>query len=148
VNALLLLLWLSCCGGAPQQQVRTQVLAIATPAPTASAATTRTAVAASQPFVVVAPAILVQGRVDRWIAPDKLQHFLLSMAVTSFSFGAADLAGADDDVRMGLAVSAAAVAGIAKELVDLRGGAWFSAKDLAWDALGILAAAALLRSAR
>jgi uncharacterized protein YfiM (DUF2279 family) len=88
------------------------------------------------------------GPRDRWIAPDKLQHFLLSMAVTSFGFAAADAAGASDDARMGVAVGAGAIAAVGKELADLHAGSFISVKDLAWDAFGILAAFAVLRSAR
>jgi len=82
---------------------------------------------------------------DRWFGDDKLQHFTMSFAATSFAFATARSIGVGEPAAPAGA-AAALVAGIAKEVWDVRGGGSFSLRDLVWDAAGILAGYALARS--
>lgn len=85
---------------------------------------------------------------ERWFAEDKLQHFFMSAAVTSFVFAAVRTAGAEGDAGLVAAGGAAAAAGLWKEWRDRRAGELFSLRDLVWDAAGIGAALALARETR
>ena len=79
---------------------------------------------------------------------DKVKHFFLSAFVQSVSFSVARAAGMDRaSARAAAAVSTMSI-GILKELNDRRVGGAFSAPDLAWDAAGALAAAAILNGTR
>lgn len=90
--------------------------------------------------VDAAPAIT-----DAWLGSDKFQHVGLSYATSAFAFAAAAAAGRDADSALMIALPVGAVAGIGKELLDLRRGGLFSMKDLVADALGLAAAYFLLR---
>lgn len=92
--------------------------------------------------------VLQQVKEDRWLGPDKFQHFAVSFAVTSFAFAAASAADQDTDVALTIAIPIGAAAGIGKEISDRRRGDIFSARDLVADALGIAAAWVLLREVR
>lgn len=80
---------------------------------------------------------------DPWLAPDKLQHFGMSFAATSFAYGAARFA-LDREPATLAAAGAALAAGVGKEIFDLRAGRAFSARDLLWDAAGVAVALTLV----
>lgn len=80
---------------------------------------------------------------DPWMGPDKLQHFAMSFAATSFAYGAARFA-LDREPATLTATGAALAAGLGKEIFDLRAGRSFSARDLLWDAAGVAVALALV----
>lgn len=86
------------------------------------------------------PAAPVQAeqpaRVDAWFAEDKLRHFGLSFAVTTFGYAAARTT-LDPSSALLAAAAGGALLGIGKELADARAGRWFSTRDLAWDAAGV-----------
>lgn len=83
---------------------------------------------------------------DHWFAEDKLEHFFLSFAATSFVFSTARSTGLDRTPALATAATSAAVAGVGKEWYDRQVGRPFSYKDLGWDALGIVAGVLLLAS--
>ncbi|HEY8470139.1 MAG TPA: hypothetical protein VIL18_10880 [Longimicrobiales bacterium] len=85
---------------------------------------------------------------DRWLAEDKLRHFLASFGGTNLAFGALRTAGLDREPAMAGAAAAALAAGLWKEWRDRRAGGLFSGKDLVWDGLGILAGLALASATR
>ncbi|MBX6363144.1 MAG: hypothetical protein IRZ00_04690 [Gemmatimonadetes bacterium] len=78
---------------------------------------------------------------------DKLKHFFMAFAITSVGYGVARIA-VDHGAAVGASVTAAALAGIGKELYDARHGGDASAADLAWDALGIGAGTGLVTQVR
>jgi uncharacterized protein YfiM (DUF2279 family) len=83
-----------------------------------------------------------------WPGSDKVKHFFLSALVQSVSFSVARVAGADRAEAQTAAAIATMSVGILKEVNDRRVGRSFSAADLAWDAAGALAAAAILNGTR
>ncbi|HEX7089212.1 MAG TPA: hypothetical protein VF192_03700 [Longimicrobiales bacterium] len=85
---------------------------------------------------------------DRWLAEDKLRHFLTSFGGTNLAFGALRTAGLDREPAIAGAAAAALAAGLWKEWRDRRAGGPFSGKDLVWDGLGILAGLALASATR
>lgn len=74
--------------------------------------------------------------VDRWLAEDKAQHFAMSFAATSMTYGAARISLEPAPART-TAAGVAVMLGIGKELFDARRGGPFSLKDLVWDAAGV-----------
>lgn len=97
---------------------------------------------------VSAPAARLPGSPDDpWVGQDKLQHLGMSFAMTSFGYGAARLA-LDRKPATLAAAGAALAAGVAKELLDLRAGRRFSARDLLWDAAGVAAALTIVDRTR
>jgi uncharacterized protein YfiM (DUF2279 family) len=79
---------------------------------------------------------------------DKVKHFFTSAFVQSVAFSVARAARMDrPDAQMIAGISTMSV-GVLKELNDRRVGRVFSAADLAWDAAGALAAAAILNGTR
>jgi uncharacterized protein YfiM (DUF2279 family) len=86
--------------------------------------------------------------VDLWFAEDKLKHFFTSYAVTAMAFGGACAARIDADAGLALAGVVGLIAGIGKEVSDHRRGGPFSFRDLAWDAVGIMAGLGLAAGAR
>jgi uncharacterized protein YfiM (DUF2279 family) len=79
---------------------------------------------------------------------DKVKHFLMSAFIQSVSFSVARVAAVD---RPDAQIAAGAVTmsiGILKEVHDRRVGRPFSVGDLAFDAAGALAAAAILNGTR
>ena len=73
-----------------------------------------------------------------WIGEDKVKHLAISAAITGMGYGASRVV-LDRDPSLGVAIGAAAVAGVLREVHDYRLGKPFSFKDLAWDALGVAA---------
>jgi uncharacterized protein YfiM (DUF2279 family) len=94
------------------------------------------------------PPALASVQEDRWLGEDKLRHFLASFAGTNLAFGALRAAGLDREPAMARAAAATLAAGLWKEWRDQRAGEPFSAKDLVWDGLGILAGLALASATR
>jgi uncharacterized protein YfiM (DUF2279 family) len=85
---------------------------------------------------------------DGWFGVDKVKHFLVSAFVQSATFSAARAAKVPRSNAHALAGVSTAVAGIGREVHDRRRGRVFSVKDLAWDAAGGVAAAALMHGTR
>jgi uncharacterized protein YfiM (DUF2279 family) len=85
--------------------------------------------------------VTVQGPLP---GADKVKHFFLSAFVQSVAFSMAQATRMDRaDAHLIAGISTMSV-GLIKELGDRRAGRPFSAGDLAWDAAGALAAAAIL----
>lgn len=81
---------------------------------------------------------------------DKVKHFFMSAFVQSVTFSVARAAGADrSNAQLVAGISSMSV-GLLKEVRDARvgGGTGFSVPDLAFDAAGALAAAALLNGTK
>jgi uncharacterized protein YfiM (DUF2279 family) len=85
---------------------------------------------------------------DPWFGSDKLRHFVTAFAVTGHAQAGLRALGVDrgDAVVGGFVISM--VAGIGKEVHDVRKGSFFSLKDLAWDLAGALTGAVLVAAAR
>jgi uncharacterized protein YfiM (DUF2279 family) len=86
-------------------------------------------------------------RVDHWLAEDKIRHFGMSFAVTAFTYASARTV-LDPDPALAVAGSAAIIAGIGKEIHDVRAGQFFSLKDLVWDLAGVAVGLVLVHSTR
>jgi len=84
---------------------------------------------------------------DSWIGRDKAKHFLMSAFVHSVSYSVARAVVGRPSAQVA-AGGAVVVAGLLKERADRRAGGRFSARDLAWNAAGAVASAALLNGAR
>lgn len=80
--------------------------------------------------------------------PDKVKHFLVSAFIQSTAFSVARAAGMDRPAAQAVGGATTMAVGFLKELHDRRTGGSFSPADLAWDAAGALAAAALLNGTR
>lgn len=89
-----------------------------------------------------------QQPADRWFAEDKMRHFAMAFAATSFGHAGARALGADANVATAIGAAATVVASVGKEVFDRRAGGLFSYRDLVWDAAGILLSVALLGNAR
>jgi uncharacterized protein YfiM (DUF2279 family) len=87
------------------------------------------------------PAVLPS---DHWFAGDKLQHFFTSAFVQSMSYGSLRTVGVGHGAALAGATAVSAVAGVGKEVHDLRTTGEFSLRDLTWDAAGAGAATVLL----
>jgi hypothetical protein len=72
----------------------------------------------------------------------------MSYAVASFTYALGRAAGLDGDVALYSSAGAVSVTGVGKELYDRRRGSAFSVMDLVADALGGIAAYAVLRQIR
>ena len=83
---------------------------------------------------------------DPWVAPDKFRHFFASYTATSFSYASLRGAGVAHDPSLMVSVLAAGLAGVIKEVADVRAGHGASVGDLVWDAIGIAGAVLVLRS--
>ena len=81
---------------------------------------------------------------DRWLAGDKWQHFFTSAFVQSMSYGTLRASGVGHGGALAGATAASALAGVGKEVRDLRVKGEFSLRDLTWDAAGAGAATLLL----
>ena len=81
---------------------------------------------------------------DRWLAPDKVKHFVTCAVIDGVSYGAlrATRVGHQSSV-VGAGVAAAAI-GIGKEVRDRKAYGVFSLRDLTWDLAGIGAGTALV----
>jgi uncharacterized protein YfiM (DUF2279 family) len=81
---------------------------------------------------------------DRWFSADKAKHFFTAAFVQSVSFSGLRATGLSRKGSLvGASVFTAGVS-VGKEVYDKRFGGTPSAKDLAWDAAGMVAASALL----
>lgn len=82
---------------------------------------------------------------DRWLGADKAEHWLASAAI--YAAGYAMLRGVQASRQQSLMGAGAGtmLAGLTKETIDRRAGGEFCLKDLTWDAIGGLSAAAVLR---
>lgn len=95
--------------------------------------TDSTRVAAVAP---VSPAPAPRRAPDSWLGGDKAKHFLLAGMVQGTAFGVATAVGVEGRPALVAASLATAVVSVGKEVHDRRRGGRFSARDLAWDALG------------
>ena len=82
------------------------------------------------------PAPSARPAPDAWLGADKLRHFALAGMVQGTGFGVATAAGMHGRSALLTASVVTAVVGLGKEVHDRRRGGRFSARDLAWDALG------------
>lgn len=83
---------------------------------------------------------------ESWFGSDKIKHFFISAFVESLAFSALQAAGANRRSALAGGIATSAAVGIAREIHDRRTpGKWFSYRDLTADAVGIGAAAILLR---
>ncbi|MCI0432190.1 MAG: hypothetical protein L0271_00880 [Gemmatimonadetes bacterium] len=82
---------------------------------------------------------------DAWLAPDKFRHFFASYVAVSIGYAGALGAGFGHDTSLAIGVTAAGFAGLIKEWTDHRTGRGTSARDFAWNLLGIAGAVLLLR---
>ncbi len=85
---------------------------------------------------------------DPWFAEDKLKHFVVSFAAGSLGYGAARAVGLRHGPAIIAASGAALAAGVWKEARDRATGGDVSLRDLAWDALGVAAAAGVSANTR
>ena len=92
----------------------------------------------------LALAVVVATQENPLPGSDKVKHFFMSAFVQTVAFSLARTAQLDrPDAQMIAGISTLSI-GLVKELNDRRVGRSFSAADLAWDAAGALAAAAIL----
>jgi uncharacterized protein YfiM (DUF2279 family) len=84
---------------------------------------------------------------DPWFGEDKLKHLFNSFVATSMAASGARLF-FDQPTSLYVGGGMGAGAGVLKEVHDARTGGIFSIRDLVWDAAGVVAAVALLRSGR
>jgi putative lipoprotein len=95
-------------------------------------------------LVVVLAALVivpVEAQVDPWLGPDKALHFGASAALTGAGYAVGVTLTESRPLRVVLGVSVGVAAGVSKELYDAAGGGDPSARDLAWDALGVVTGA-------
>jgi uncharacterized protein YfiM (DUF2279 family) len=83
-------------------------------------------------------------RGDSWFAADKARHFFTATFIQSASYGGLRFLGVGRTGSLAGATAITAGLSVGKELRDRRGAGTASAKDLVWDAAGIIAASALL----
>jgi putative lipoprotein len=82
---------------------------------------------------------------DSWFGIDKIKHFFMSAFVESVSYSVLQAANVKRRPALGAAIGVAAAVGVAREIHDKRTpGKWFSYQDLTWDALGMVAGAAVV----
>ncbi len=112
--------------------------------------TTRITVIPPSPVSRIAPAAVQDAKrpMPRLFGFDKVQHFALTYAISSFSFGALRSAGVDTEPALLASAAAAVATGLGKEVFDKRQNRPFSATDLLADALGAVAAYAVLSQTR
>jgi uncharacterized protein YfiM (DUF2279 family) len=86
---------------------------------------------------------------DRWLGADKVKHVFTAGLATAATFSGARLANLDRRPALGVGIGVGAIVAVGKEIRDRRVTGRFSVRDLAADAVGIAAYAALLaRTAR
>lgn len=85
---------------------------------------------------------------DHWFAQDKLLHFTASFGGFNLAYGVLRTAQLGREPAMVGAAAIAGAAGLWKEWRDRRSGGPFSARDLVWDGLGILAGLAVAANTR
>src|SRR5690606_12009735 len=96
----------------------------------------------------VSRAVVQPAQEDRWFAQDKLLHFTASFGGFNLAYGALRTAQLGREPAMVGAAAVAGAAGLWKEWRDRRSGGPFSARDLVWDGLGILAGLAVAANTR
>lgn len=84
---------------------------------------------------------------DPWIGVDKWKHFAVCSVIQSVGYGVA-LGGQGHAASLRIGAAAVAAVGVSREVYDWRVKGHFSAKDLAWDALGAGSAALVLHTVR
>lgn len=95
-------------------------------------------------FTLSLPGGAPSASADAWLAPDKAKHFLMSAFVQGVGYGVLRTGGADHTPALAGATAGTMAVGVGREMWDRRAGRAFSTRDLAWDAAGAAAAAALL----
>ncbi|MGH7552293.1 MAG: hypothetical protein ACREMQ_04630 [Longimicrobiales bacterium] len=85
---------------------------------------------------------------DPWFSQDKFRHAAMSFTTAGFTYAGGRTVGLDRDTALPVALGAAVVASVGKEIYDRRRGRRASYRDLVWDAVGIGASVLLLRAAR
>jgi uncharacterized protein YfiM (DUF2279 family) len=101
-----------------------------------------------EPLLRVSVALPAPQVADHWFAEDKVRHFAMAFAATSFGHAGARALGADASAATALGAAATVAASVGKEVFDRRAGGIFSVRDLVWDAAGILLGIAMLENAR
>jgi len=97
---------------------------------------------------VLALLLVVQLTLPPFFGADKVKHFLMSFLVQSTGYSVARAAGLNHGASQSVGAAGVATVGLLKEIQDKRNGKPFSIGDLAVDAAGGVAAAALLNGAR
>lgn len=92
--------------------------------------------------------LVAQLALPPFFGADKVKHFLMSFLVQSTGYSAARAAGLDRGPSQAVGAAGVATVGILKEIQDKRRHKPFSLGDLAVDAAGGVAAAALLNGSR
>jgi putative lipoprotein len=82
---------------------------------------------------------------DRWLGPDKVQHYAASAVIEGAMYGAFRSMHMSKGRSLAAATVVTIAAGVGKELVDRRRGFTISAKDLAWDVAGVSSVVGWLR---
>ena len=85
---------------------------------------------------------------DSWFGPDKIKHFFMSAFIQSGAYSAMRATGMPHSNAQAVAGVTTMSFGLVREVHDRRTGRAFSLRDLAWDAAGATAAAALLNGTR
>ncbi len=85
---------------------------------------------------------------DAWLGQDKLKHLTTSFAATTMGYAGLRATGLDHRPAATLAIVGAGALGVLKEIYDRKHQRPFSLRDLAWDAVGVLAGAALVDRTR
>ena len=94
------------------------------------------------------PASMHVASVDSWIAEDKARHAAAAFAATAFVQAGLRSTGVETDAAVPIAAAVAGISGIVKEVHDSKNGGTFSFRDLAWDAVGIIAGVMVTSQAR
>lgn len=98
--------------------------------------------------IVALIAVLHGPPLGNWLGADKIKHFLMSAMIHSLTFSAARTARLARPASQAAGGISVASFGVWKEFHDRRAKKPFSVEDLAWDAAGAVAAAALLNGTR
>lgn len=88
------------------------------------------------------------GHHDSWFGVDKLKHFFVSAFIQSVSYSALRTVDVRHQEALVGASCVTAVFAIGKEVRDARSGAFFSTRDLVWDAAGAGSAVLILDRTR
>ena len=87
-------------------------------------------------------------RPDPIVGVDKVKHFFIAGFIESMTFAGSQAAGADRRPAKITAIGVTAAFSIGREIHDRRTKGQFSFRDLAWDALGGVAAMIVLNHTR
>ena len=82
---------------------------------------------------------------DRWIAPDKVEHYAASALIETSAYAALRKLKLSNGRALAGATAVTIAAGVGKELLDRRRGFTISGKDLVWDFAGVSSMFELLR---